>query len=123
MLDNFSLETLREAGRALVASGADAVVLGCVARLVPVKGVDILVEALGRAMADCPALVVVLVGKGKDRFRTRWGDERDVLLPGGQRFVKRELTDEEEKARRELLFNQTNDKVRKAREAAAQNAR
>jgi Arc/MetJ family transcription regulator len=32
---------------------------------------------------------------------------------------QRKLTDEEEKARRELLFNQTNDKVRAAREAAA----
>ena len=32
---------------------------------------------------------------------------------------QRELTEEEEQARRELLFNQTNEKVRAAREAAA----
>ncbi len=35
---------------------------------------------------------------------------------------QRELTEEEEKARRELLFNQTNDKVREAREQAARAA-
>ena len=37
----------------------------------------------------------------------------------GEDLGKRKLTDEEEAARRELLFNQTNDKVRAAREAAA----
>lgn len=55
----------------------------------------------------------------------RWVDEvgaRPAVEKG--RHVQRELgqrklTDEEEKARRELLFNQTNDKVRAAREAAA----
>ena len=40
----------------------------------------------------------------------------------GRELAKRELTEEEEKARRELLFNQTNDKVRKAREEAAKAA-
>ena len=44
------------------------------------------------------------VQKGRNVHR-EWGD--------------RKLTDAEEKARRELLFNQTNDKVRKAREQAA----
>ncbi len=55
----------------------------------------------------------------------RWVDEvgqRPAVDKGWQ--VQRELgqqerTEEEEKARRELLFNQTNEKVRKAREAAA----
>jgi hypothetical protein len=37
----------------------------------------------------------------------------------GRELGKRELSEAEEKARREILFNQTNDKVRKAREAAA----
>ena len=37
----------------------------------------------------------------------------------GQELGKRERTEAEEKARRELLFNQTNDKVRAARQAAA----
>ncbi len=40
----------------------------------------------------------------------------------GRELGERKLTDEEEKARRELLFNQTNDKVRAAREAAAKAA-
>ena len=40
----------------------------------------------------------------------------------GRELGKRELTEAEEKARRELLFNQTNEKVRRAREEAAQAA-
>jgi GSH-dependent disulfide-bond oxidoreductase len=59
----------------------------------------------------------------------RWVDEvgaRPAVEKGWQ--VKRELSqrtlsEAEEKARRELLFNQTNDKVRKAREQAAKSAR
>ena len=55
----------------------------------------------------------------------RWVDEvgaRPAVEKGwqvGRDLGKRELTEEEEKARRELLFNQTNEKVRKAREEAA----
>jgi GSH-dependent disulfide-bond oxidoreductase len=55
----------------------------------------------------------------------RWVDEvgaRPAVEKGwrvDRDLGKRTLTEEEEKARRELLFNQTNDKVRKAREAAA----
>jgi GST-like protein len=55
----------------------------------------------------------------------RWVDQvgaRPAVQKGrkaGEDLGKRELTEEEEKARRELLFNQTNDKVRKAREDAA----
>jgi GST-like protein len=40
----------------------------------------------------------------------------------GSELGKRQLTEEEERARRELLFNQTSDKVRAAREAAARAA-
>jgi GST-like protein len=56
----------------------------------------------------------------------RWVDEvgaRPAVEKGwqvGRELGKRDLSEEEEKARRELLFNQTNDKVRKAREEAAQ---
>ncbi|MEQ8858907.1 MAG: glutathione S-transferase N-terminal domain-containing protein [Pseudomonadales bacterium] len=58
----------------------------------------------------------------------RWVDEvgaRPAVEKGWQ--VQRELgqqerTEEQEKARREILFNQTNEKVRKAREAAARAA-
>ena len=58
----------------------------------------------------------------------RWVEElaaRPAVDKGyhvGRELAKRELTEEEEKARRELLFNQTNDKVRKAREEAAKAA-
>lgn len=55
----------------------------------------------------------------------RWVDEvgeRPAVDKGrrvGRDLAERELTEAEEKARRELLFNQTNQKVRKAREEAA----
>ncbi|MFT5693384.1 MAG: GST-like protein [Oceanicoccus sp.] len=55
----------------------------------------------------------------------RWVDEvggRPAVQKGrkiGEEMGKQERSEEEEKARRELLFNQTNDKVRKAREEAA----
>ncbi len=55
----------------------------------------------------------------------RWVDEigeRPQVYAGrkaGADLGKKELTEEEEKARRDLLFNQTNDKVRAAREEAA----
>ncbi|MGE0625841.1 MAG: glutathione S-transferase family protein [Pseudomonadales bacterium] len=58
----------------------------------------------------------------------RWVDEveaRPAVKQGwqvGRDLGKRELSPEEEKARRELLFNQTNEKVRQAREAAARAA-
>jgi hypothetical protein len=56
----------------------------------------------------------------------RWVDEvgeRPAVETGrkaGGELGKGERTEEEEKARRELLFNQTNEKVRSAREAAVQ---
>ncbi|MFN3233663.1 MAG: glutathione binding-like protein [Alphaproteobacteria bacterium] len=55
----------------------------------------------------------------------RWVDEvgeRPAVDKGrkvGRDLPKKDLTDEEEEARRKLLFNQTNEKVRAAREAAA----
>ena len=58
----------------------------------------------------------------------RWVDEihaRPAVEKGrkvGREWSQRELTEQEEAARRELLFNQTNAKVRKAREAAARGA-
>ena len=59
----------------------------------------------------------------------RWVDEvgaRPAVHKGRQvhrEWGERKLSDDEERARRELLFNQTNDKVRKAREDAAQAGR
>lgn len=58
----------------------------------------------------------------------RWVDEvgaRPAVDKGrrlGRELADRQLSEEEEKARRELLFNQTSDKVRHAREAAARAA-
>jgi GST-like protein len=52
-----------------------------------------------------------------DEVRARPAVERGFRV--GRDLGKRELTDAEEKARRDVLFNQTNDKVRAAREAAA----
>ncbi len=55
----------------------------------------------------------------------RWHDdinERPAVQRGryvAKELGERKLTEDEEKARRELLFNQTNEKVRKLREAAA----
>ena len=55
----------------------------------------------------------------------RWVDQlhaRPAVEKGrhvGREWGRRTLTEEEERARRELLFNQTNEKVRKAREMAA----
>ncbi|MBJ40487.1 MAG: thiol:disulfide oxidoreductase [Gammaproteobacteria bacterium] len=59
----------------------------------------------------------------------RWVDEvgaRPAVDAGrrvGSDLGRKELTAEEEKARQDLLFNQTNDKVRAARKAAARAAR
>ncbi len=58
----------------------------------------------------------------------RWVDlihSRPACYKGyhvGRDLGRRELTEEEEKQRRELLFNQTNEKVRAAREQAARSA-
>ena len=73
-----------------------------------------------------------LVGRqlGEEAWETfpnlkRWVDllhQRPACYTGfhvGRELGQRELTPEEEKARRELLFNQTNESVREARFAAA----
>ena len=51
--------------------------------------------------------------------------ERPAILKGrkiGGELGKRKLNQQEEEARKELLFNQTNEKVRSAREEAAKSA-
>ena len=59
----------------------------------------------------------------------RWVDEvakRPAVQKGfqlGKELGERQLTEEEQKRRKEILFNQTNEKVRAARQAAANAAR
>lgn len=55
-----------------------------------------------------------------DVLRARPAVEKGFRV--GRDLGRGERTEEEEKQRRDLLFNQTNDKVRSAREAAAQDA-
>jgi glycosyltransferase involved in cell wall biosynthesis len=57
----------------------DALVLLCVARLAPQKGVDVAVRALARVRAVEPRAVLVVLGEGPDRPRLA-GD--GVFLPG-----------------------------------------
>ncbi len=82
-------------------------------------------------MASWPwaMLAAKLIDEGTwDRFPhlKRWVDEvgaRPAVEQGRKvhrEWGERQLTEEQERARRALLFNQTNDKVRKAREEAAQ---
>jgi glutathione S-transferase len=58
----------------------------------------------------------------------RWVDEvaaRPAVEKGrlvGREWGERQLSEDEQKRRREILFNQTNEKVRAAREAAARAA-
>jgi GST-like protein len=66
---------------------------------------------------------------GKFPHVKRWVEElaaRPALIRGRnlhREWGERKYTEEQEKARRELLFNQTNDKVRAARLAAAEGSR
>jgi glycosyltransferase involved in cell wall biosynthesis len=57
----------REAARASLGLPNDAYVLGCVARLVPVKGQVYLLEAAARLVETIPSLRLVLVGGGERR--------------------------------------------------------
>ena len=57
------------------------------------------------------------VGRWVKQLRARPAVEKGFRA--GKELGEKELTEAEQKARRELLFNQSNEKVRKAREAAA----
>jgi glycosyltransferase involved in cell wall biosynthesis len=47
----------------------DDVVVGIASRLIPGKGHDVLVEALGRARLECPELKLLIAGDGSERAR------------------------------------------------------
>lgn len=67
---------------------ADRVVIGCISRLVPRKGQDVLIEAMPRIVERHPEAVLLLVGSGRyeaalRRRIARTGMERHVVLAGG----------------------------------------
>jgi glycosyltransferase involved in cell wall biosynthesis len=57
----------RAAARQRLGLAADRLVVAGVGRLVPVKGFDLLVEALPRLAAEAPGALVLLVGDGPER--------------------------------------------------------
>ena len=59
----------RAEARAGLGLPADALVVVSVSRLVPRKGMDVLVEAAARLTTDHPRLVVAVAGDGRDRRR------------------------------------------------------
>ncbi len=59
----------RAKARAAFGLPLDAPVITCVSRLVPRKGIDSLVRAAGRLVADLPDLVVAIAGSGRERGR------------------------------------------------------
>ena len=67
---------------------ADRKVIGCVSRLVPRKGQDVLIEAMPAIVARHPDAVLLLVGSGRyepvlRKLIARTGMERHVVLTGG----------------------------------------
>ncbi len=59
----------RARARADLAVGHDALVVLSVSRLVPRKGMDVLVEAVGALATSFPSLVAVVAGEGRERLR------------------------------------------------------
>ena len=62
----------------------DALVVASVSRLVPRKGMDVLIEAVGRPRPDHPELLLAIAGAGRDARRLR-------RLGGGRRAPVRLL--------------------------------
>lgn len=59
----------RAKARAAFGLAPDALVVGSISRLVPRKGMDVLIEAAARLAPDHPDLVVAIGGSGRDRKR------------------------------------------------------
>ncbi|MBV9256009.1 MAG: glycosyltransferase family 4 protein [Actinobacteria bacterium] len=59
----------RAKARAAFGLPPDALLVGSVSRLVPRKGMDILIEAAARLAPDHPNLVIAIAGSGRDRTR------------------------------------------------------
>lgn len=63
------LGAARDQARRALGVAEDGLLVVCVSRLVPRKGVDVLVEAVARLGADRPGLRLVVGGAGRDRAR------------------------------------------------------
>lgn len=59
----------RTAARTALGVDPDAVVLLCVSRLVPRKGIDVLLQAVARVADEEPRLTLLVAGAGRDRPR------------------------------------------------------
>lgn len=59
----------RAAARAELGLPAEALVVVGVSRLVPRKGFDVLIDAVGKLQGELPSLVLALGGEGRDRRR------------------------------------------------------
>jgi glycosyltransferase involved in cell wall biosynthesis len=77
----------REAARAALGVGPEVFVVAALGRLVPVKGFDVLVEAMPALLAAVPDALAVVVGEGPERsllasLAERLGVSSRVRLPG-----------------------------------------
>ena len=62
-----SMQLSREHARAELGLDADAFILGCIGRLVPIKGHIFLIEAFSRIQKDYPRVQVAIIGEGRTR--------------------------------------------------------
>ena len=62
-----SIQLTRADARVALGLDPDAYILGCIGRLVPVKGHVFLVEAFSRIQSDYPDVHVAIIGEGRSR--------------------------------------------------------
>lgn len=62
-----SVQLSHEQARSELGLDADAFILGCIGRLVPIKGHIFLIEALSRLQKDYPRVQVAIIGEGRAR--------------------------------------------------------
>ncbi len=70
----------------------EAILIGIVARLHPVKGHSCLLEAMSRVLPDFPALVLMIIGTGPDRIKLeemarRLAISKNVIFTGFRRDI------------------------------------
>lgn len=69
----------REHARAELGLNADAFILGCIGRLVPIKGHIFLIEAFSRIQKDYPEVQVAIIGEGRTRQKLEQAIENHGL--------------------------------------------